>query len=174
MIYYDDDYATNGICERAISGVHILLLTCICLDLKKHFWAYKHFGNFVKRAQLAFLFFSSHLTISNPFRSRRPPPHHHQQFLPLLNSTIFVGTPSGDAFNVISMNPTTEDVQLELSFSTCVEPTAAYRTSAEEDFAEIEAADVVTAGEEGWTGRGWRTIGVLVVSSESTIHENTR
>ena len=72
------------------------------------------------------------------------------------------------------MDPTTEDVQLELSFSTCVEPTAAYRT-AEEDVAELEAADAVRAGEENVSatsqmtfvfevrGRGWRRIGVLVV-----------
>ncbi|TRM55884.1 glycoside hydrolase superfamily [Schizophyllum amplum] len=33
VIYYDDDYATNGNYE---------------LYLTKHFWAYKHFGNFVK------------------------------------------------------------------------------------------------------------------------------
>lgn len=61
---------------------------------------------------------------------------------------------------MISKNPTTEDVQLEFSFSTCVEPTAAYRTSAEEDVAELEAADVVTAGEEGW---------VLTVSATSQM-----
>ncbi|KAL1671995.1 hypothetical protein EV122DRAFT_284376 [Schizophyllum commune] len=100
------------------------------LDLTKHFWTYKHFGNFVKPG-------SSLHPITNTSS-------------PLLNSTIAVGTPSGDAFNVISMNPTTEDVQLELSFSTCVQPTAAYRTSADENFAELEGADVVTAGEEGW------------------------
>ena len=61
---------------------------------------------------------------------------------------------------MISINPTTEDVQLELSFSTCVEPTAAYRTSAEENFAELEAGDVIAAGEEGW---------VLTVSATSQM-----
>ncbi|CAK5266129.1 unnamed protein product, partial [Mycena citricolor] len=34
LIYYDPDYATNGNYE---------------LYLTKHFWTYKHFGNFVKR-----------------------------------------------------------------------------------------------------------------------------
>ncbi|KAI4518101.1 hypothetical protein K525DRAFT_250757 [Schizophyllum commune Loenen D] len=122
VIYYDDDYATNGI------------------YLTKHLRAYKHLGNFVKPG-------ASLHTITNSSS-------------PLLNLTIVVGTPSGDAFNVISKNPTTEDVQLEFSFSTCVEPTAAYRTSAEEDVAELEAADVVTAGEEGW---------VLTVSATSQM-----
>ncbi|KAL1685666.1 glycoside hydrolase family 5 protein [Schizophyllum commune] len=125
VIYYDDDYATNGNYE---------------LYLTKHFWTYKHFGNFVKPG-------SSLYPITNTSST-------------LLNSTIVVGTPFDDAFNVISMNPTTEDVQLELSFSACVEPTTAYRTSADEDFAELEAADVVTAGEEGW---------VLTVSATSQM-----
>lgn len=125
VIYYDDDYATNGNYE---------------LYLTKHFWAYKHFGNFVKPGSPLY-------PITGTDSS-------------LLNSTIVVGTPSGGAYNIISMNPTAEDVQLELVFSPCVAPTTAYRTSAEEDFAELNGTDVVEAGDQGW---------VLTVSAMSQM-----
>ena len=151
MIYYDDDYATNGnyeLCEFERDDQSFLGLTCALTDLTKHFWTYKHFGNFVKRAFPTLL--SSLPSSLPPFAAGSSLHPITNTSSTLLNSTIVVGTPSDDAFNVISMNPTTEDVQIELSFSACVEPTAAYRTSAEENFAELEAGDVIAAGEEGW------------------------
>ncbi|KAG6829653.1 hypothetical protein H0H87_010566 [Tephrocybe sp. NHM501043] len=51
MIYYDPNYATNN--NFALCELRFLdwerQLSSPAKDIKKHFWVYKHFGNFVKR-----------------------------------------------------------------------------------------------------------------------------
>ncbi|KAL1745747.1 glycoside hydrolase family 5 protein [Schizophyllum fasciatum] len=115
LIYYDGNYVSNGNYE---------------LYLTKHFWTYKHFGNFVKPNSLLY-------EISGADSS-------------VFSRTIVVGTPSGDAYNVIAMNPTSSDVQFELEFPETVSPSAAYRTTESEDFAELSGTDVVKSNGSGW------------------------
>ncbi|KIK60846.1 glycoside hydrolase family 30 protein [Collybiopsis luxurians FD-317 M1] len=109
MIYYDSDYATNGNFE---------------LYIVKHFWTYKHFGNFVKPG-------SQRHPVSGSDAS--------EYTLVVSNST---------SYNVIIMNPDTTDTTLSLTFPETVCATTAFRTSAEEDFATIEAA---TGGGSSWS-----------------------
>ncbi|KAJ7058351.1 glycoside hydrolase [Mycena amicta] len=103
MIYYDGAYATNKNFN---------------LYVTKHFWTYKHFGNFVK-----------------PGSVRQP-----------LTGTdvrewmLAVSTPT--SYNLILMNPNTTDTTLSLTFPAgeTVCATAAVRTSASEDFSSIAVA----------------------------------
>ncbi|KAF5387231.1 hypothetical protein D9757_006816 [Collybiopsis confluens] len=117
MIYYDADYATNGNFE---------------LYLVKHFWTFKHFGNFVKRLS----------TLDRwPGNQRHPlsGSDASEYTLVVSNST---------SYNVIAMNPEATDSTLSLTFPETVCATTAFRTSAEEDFATIQAA---TGGGSSWS-----------------------
>ncbi|KAF8148566.1 glycoside hydrolase family 5 protein [Mycena galopus ATCC 62051] len=105
MIYYDESYATNH---------------NFALYLTKHFWTYKHFGNFVKPGSVR---------------------------LPLTGSDIrewmmAVSTPT--TYSLILMNPNTTDTTLAVSFPDTVCPVSGFRTSATEDFSTVAAA--VTSG----------------------------
>ncbi|KAJ3796005.1 glycoside hydrolase [Lentinula aff. detonsa] len=101
MIYYDPDYATNGNHE---------------LYLVKHFWTYKHFGNFVK-----------------PGTQRHPVTGSdaNEYTLIVSNSTTY---------SVIAMNPNATASTISLTFPETVCGTTGFRTSASEDFATIAAA----------------------------------
>lgn len=75
-------------------------------DLTKHYWTYKHFGNFVKRALLIFHFYcrSYHAFPFSPY------PIAGSVRQPLTGSDVqqwmmAVSTPT--TFNVIAMNPNT-------------------------------------------------------------------
>jgi len=101
VIYYDQSYATNK---------------NFALYLTKHFWTYKHFGNFVK-----------------PGSVRQP----------LTGSDVrewmmAVSTPT--TYNLILMNPNTTDTTLSLTFPDTVCAVAGVRTSATEDFSSVPAA----------------------------------
>ncbi|KAL1665124.1 glycoside hydrolase family 5 protein [Schizophyllum commune] len=98
--------------------------------LTKHFWTFKHFGNFVKPNSPLYPISGADSSVAS--------------------RTLVVGTPSGDAYNVIAMNPSSSDVQFELDFPQSVTPSKAYRTTASEDFAELAGTDVVKASGNGW------------------------
>ncbi|KAK7690749.1 hypothetical protein QCA50_005848 [Cerrena zonata] len=101
VIYYDPDYASNG--------NHALYLT-------KHFWTFKHFGNFIK-----------------PGSQRRPITGTGAN-----NFTLAVS--SQNNYFIISTNPTNSASTLPLTFPETVCATAGVRTSASEDFASIAKA----------------------------------
>ncbi|KAJ7076441.1 glycoside hydrolase family 5 protein [Mycena epipterygia] len=111
MIYYDPDYATNGNYE---------------LYLTKHFWTYKHFGNFVKPG------------------SQR----HALTGADAAQTMMVVSTPH--TYAVLAVNPDPSDATLRLAFppGEHVCPLHAVRTSAGEDFASVPAA---VWGHDGWT-----------------------
>ncbi|KAJ7692272.1 glycoside hydrolase family 5 protein [Mycena rosella] len=101
MIYYDPSYATNKNFN---------------LYLTKHFWTYKHFGNFVK-----------------PGTQRRPLTGSDvQQWM------MAVSTPM--TYSVLAMNPNATDSTLSLTFPDAVCALSAFRTSATEDFVTMGAA----------------------------------
>ncbi|KAJ4471522.1 glycoside hydrolase [Lentinula aciculospora] len=101
MIYYDPDYATNGNHE---------------LYLVKHFWTYKHFGNFVK-----------------PGTQRHPVTGSdaNEYTLVVSNSTTY---------SVIAMNPNATASTILLTFPETICSTTGFRTSASEDFSTIAKA----------------------------------
>ncbi|KAF9443995.1 glycoside hydrolase family 30 protein [Macrolepiota fuliginosa MF-IS2] len=101
LIYYDGSYAGNGNFQ---------------LYIKKQFWTYKHFGNFVK-------------------------PGSQRRAITGSDATKFMmGVTDSSNFYVIAMNPNTTDSTLTLTFPESVCATEAHRTSASEDFASIAAA----------------------------------
>ncbi|KAJ6518249.1 glycoside hydrolase [Mycena vitilis] len=101
MIYYDPNYATNKNFN---------------LYLTKHFYTYKHFGNFVK-----------------PGTQRQPLTGPDvQQWM------MAVSTPT--TYSVLAMNPNATDTTLSLTFPDTVCAVSAFRTSASEDFAAVAAA----------------------------------
>ncbi|ESK95303.1 glycoside hydrolase family 5 protein [Moniliophthora roreri MCA 2997] len=97
LIYYDGAHATNG--------NHELYIT-------KHYWTYKHFGNFLKPGSQRHAITGDGAT----------------------NNMIAVSTSS--KYFIIAMNPTNSDTTLSITFpnneDVCV--IASYRTSATEDF----------------------------------------
>ncbi|KNZ74048.1 hypothetical protein J132_08358 [Termitomyces sp. J132] len=101
VIYYDPNYATNGNFN---------------LYINKHFWAYKHFGNFVK-----------------PGSQRRP-------IIGSDASKFTMAVASADTYYILAMNPNTSDSNLTLTFPDAACATNAFRTSVSEDFAEISGA----------------------------------
>ncbi|EIM85030.1 glycoside hydrolase [Stereum hirsutum FP-91666 SS1] len=107
VIYYDANYATNGNYE---------------LYLTKHFWTYKHFGNFVKPG-------SQRNIVTGDDAS---------------NTTLVVST--SDSYHVLAMNPATDPVNATLTFPDVVCATTAVRTSADEDFATVDPATEATNG----------------------------
>ncbi|KAF7349041.1 hypothetical protein MVEN_01425700 [Mycena venus] len=101
MIYYDPSYATNK---------------NFALYLTKHFWTYKHFGNFVKPGSVR---------------------------LPLVGTDVrewMMAVSTSTTYNLILMNPNTTDSTLTISFPDTVCPISGFRTSATEDFATVAAA----------------------------------
>ncbi|KAJ6614971.1 glycoside hydrolase family 5 protein [Mycena sp. CBHHK59/15] len=101
MIYYDPSYATNG---------------NFALYITKHFWTYKHFGNFVK-----------------PGSQRQP----------LVGTGVqqwMMAVSTSTTYSVLAMNPNTTDSTLTLTFPDTVCAVSAFRTSATEDFATVAAA----------------------------------
>ncbi|KAJ7443588.1 hypothetical protein B0H11DRAFT_2343887, partial [Mycena galericulata] len=101
MIYYDADYATNK---------------NFALYLTKHYWTYKHFGNFAKPGSVRMPLIGSDV----------------QQWMMAVSTPI--------AYNVIAMNPNTTDSTLTLTFPGIVCAVSGFRTSGTEDFARIAAA----------------------------------
>ncbi|KAJ7098512.1 glycoside hydrolase [Mycena belliarum] len=101
MIYYDSSYSTTKNYN---------------LYVTKHFWTYKHFGNFVK-----------------PGSQRRPLTGSDvQQYM------MAVSTPT--TYSVLAMNPNSTASTLSLTFPDAVCATGAFRTSAGEDFAAVAVA----------------------------------
>ncbi|KAJ7177134.1 glycoside hydrolase [Mycena filopes] len=101
MIYYDPSYATNK---------------NFALYLTKHFWTYKHFGNFVKPGSVR---------------------------MPLTGSDVrewMLAAATPTTYNLILMNPNTTATTLTLAFPDTVCPVSAFRTSASENFATVAAA----------------------------------
>ncbi|KAJ3555408.1 hypothetical protein NP233_g12216 [Leucocoprinus birnbaumii] len=101
VIYYDGNYASNRNFQ---------------LYVKKQFWTYKHFGNFVK-------------------------PGSQRRAITGSGSTNFMmAVTDSSNFYVLAMNPTTSSTTLALTFPENVCATQAHRTSATEDFANISTA----------------------------------
>ncbi|THV04799.1 glycoside hydrolase family 5 protein [Dendrothele bispora CBS 962.96] len=113
LIYYDPNFATNGNHE---------------LYIKKQFWTYKHFGNFLKPGT---------------------------QRLPITgsgsNSDSMLAVSNSSTIVVIAMNTGSTDSTLSLTFPEDVCATGGFRTSATEDFASIPAA----TRSNGSSGRDW-------------------
>ncbi|KAJ7080567.1 glycoside hydrolase [Mycena crocata] len=101
LVYYDPAYATNK---------------NFALYLTKHFWTYKHFGNFVKPGSVRHALTGTDV----------------QQWM------MAVATPT--TYNIIAMNPNTTDSTLTLTFPDMVCSVSAIRTSATEDFSTVAAA----------------------------------
>ncbi|KAK1227294.1 hypothetical protein PQX77_009711 [Marasmius sp. AFHP31] len=101
VIYYDDEYATNG--------NHELYLT-------KHFWTYKHFGNFVKPG-------SQRLPITGDG-----------------SNNFMMAVQTSTKIFVLAMNPSNDARTLSLTFPQAACGVASYRTSASEDFATLGPA----------------------------------
>ncbi|KAF9494160.1 glycoside hydrolase family 5 protein [Pleurotus eryngii] len=101
LIYYDSQYAQNGNFQ---------------LYLTKHFWTFKHFGNFVKPG-------SQRHEITGSDANR---------------STLAVSTST--TYNIIAMNPGNSDTTLTLTFPDATCAGQAFRTSASEDFATVAGA----------------------------------
>lgn len=115
LIYYDGNFATNQNYQFYIT---------------KHFWTYKHFGNFVKSGmqRLPVTSFTSSEAALRPY--------------------VLV-TSSPTQFNVIVMNPFSSASTLTLTFPLRACATSAFRTSASQDFASVQIA---TSGGNGvWT-----------------------
>ncbi|PFH52203.1 glycoside hydrolase family 30 protein [Amanita thiersii Skay4041] len=110
LIYYDPSYATNRNFQ---------------LYVTKHYWAYKHFGNFVK-----------------PGSQRRPITGSDAGKFNLAVAT-------STNFYILAMNPTTSDSTLSLTFPETVCGTVGHRTSASEDFAQVAAA--TSTGGNTWS-----------------------
>ncbi|KAJ7796287.1 hypothetical protein B0H13DRAFT_2392725 [Mycena leptocephala] len=90
MIYCHSSYATNN---------------KFAPDIAKHFWTYKHFGNFVKR------------DVCLPLEG-----------IDVREWTMAVSTPT--TYNLILMNPNTTDSTLTFSFPDTVCPVSAFHASA--------------------------------------------
>ncbi|KAJ7250638.1 glycoside hydrolase [Mycena rebaudengoi] len=108
VIFYDPAYATNK---------------NFALYITKHFWTFKHFGNFVKPG-------SQRRALSGSDTQ--------QWYLAVSTSTTY---------SVLAMNPNATDTTLTLAFPETVCSTSAFRTSGTEDFATVTAA---TAQSSNW------------------------
>ncbi|CAK5271752.1 unnamed protein product [Mycena citricolor] len=98
IIYYDADFASNGNYD---------------LYLSKHYWTYKHFGNFVKPG-----------TVRHPLVG----PDVQEYMMAVASETTY---------SLLLMNPNSTDSTLDVTFHGHVCPLSAVRTSATEDFAAI-------------------------------------
>ncbi|KAF9012613.1 glycoside hydrolase family 5 protein [Cyathus striatus] len=101
FIYYDPSYATNKNYQ---------------LYITKHFWTYKHFGNFVKPG-------SQRRAITGSDASQ-----------------FTMAVASSSRFFILAMNPNSTDSTLTLSFPENVCAAGGSRTSASEDFASVASA----------------------------------
>ncbi|KIY71177.1 glycoside hydrolase family 30 protein [Cylindrobasidium torrendii FP15055 ss-10] len=103
VIFYDDDYASNGNYE---------------LYLTKHFWTYKHLGNFVRPG-------SVRLPIDGLSTA----------------SNMAVRSQDGSTYYILAMNTNQSGATtVSLTFPDNVEATSAFRTSETEDFSEVALA----------------------------------
>jgi hypothetical protein len=141
VIFYDPAYATNK---------NFALCTCFpfasivsnkaLADITKHFWTFKHFGNFVKRTPNSFSYvllqFMRHAAGSQ--RRALSGSDTQQWYLAVSTSTTY---------SVLAMNPNATDTTLTLTFPETVCSTSAFRTSGTEDFATVTAA---TAQSSNW------------------------
>ncbi|KAF7341842.1 Glycoside hydrolase family 30 protein [Mycena sanguinolenta] len=103
LIYYDPAFATNN---------------NFALYITKHFWTFKHFGNFIKPGSVLI-------------------------DIPLVGDDVtqtMMAVSTSTTYNLILMNPTTTDSVLTLSFPDTVCAVSAFRTSETEDFATVAAA----------------------------------
>ncbi|KAJ8489038.1 hypothetical protein ONZ45_g13720 [Pleurotus djamor] len=101
LIYYDGNYANNGNFQ---------------LYLTKHFWTYKHLGNFVKPG-------SQRRVITGSDANRL---------------TLAVSTSSN--YYILAINPNSGDSNFTLQFPDAACANGAFRTSASEDFASVAGA----------------------------------
>ncbi|KAF7346790.1 hypothetical protein MSAN_01817600 [Mycena sanguinolenta] len=137
MIYYDPSYATNK---------------NFALYITKHFWTYKHFGNFVKREFCLSFSRNNFCTWSPTLSSSLNLYTAGSVRLPLIGSDVrewMMAVSTATTYSLILMNPNTTDTTLTVSFpSTAVCPTGAFRTSATEDWATVADA---TASGSAWS-----------------------
>ncbi|KAF5375526.1 hypothetical protein D9615_009202 [Tricholomella constricta] len=101
VIYYDPNYATNK---------------NYVLYVKKQFWTYKHFGNFVK-----------------PGSQRRP-------IIGSDASKFTMAVSDANSYYILAMNPNAGDTSLTLTFPDAACANRAHRTSASEDFVQLSGA----------------------------------
>jgi len=101
LIYYDGSYAKNG--------NHALYIA-------KHYWTYKHFGNFVK-----------------PGSQRRP-------IVGSDANEFTMAVSDASTYYILAMNPNSADSSLTLTFPDAACAARAFRTSASEDFAQLTGA----------------------------------
>jgi hypothetical protein len=85
-------------------------------DITKHFWTFKHFGNFVQPG-------TQRLPIEGDDAT---------------NNVMAVQ--SDDSYYILAMNPNSAETTISVSFPETVCATDAFRTSEAEDFASIDAA----------------------------------
>lgn len=118
--------------HRGVHSLHSLT------DIKKQFWTYKHFGNFVKRQSVPIpikkykCLTASDLSIVAGSQRRAITGSDSTKFM--------MAVTDSSNFYIIAMNPNTADSTLTLTFPESVCATEAHRTSASEDFATIAAA----------------------------------
>ncbi|KAF8058694.1 glycoside hydrolase [Lyophyllum atratum] len=101
LIYYDCNYATNK---------------NFALYIKKQFWTYKHFGNFVK-----------------PGSQRRP-------IIGSDANKFTMAVSDANTYYILAMNPNAADASLTLTFPDAACASRAFRTSASEDFTQLSGA----------------------------------
>lgn len=91
--------------------------------MTKHFWTFKHFGNFVKPGS---------------------------QILPMTedDNNMNMAVMSKDKYYILAMNPYEDEYDLPVIFPEAVCATEGYRTSETEDFASIDSA---IADGDNWT-----------------------
>ncbi|KAF7349128.1 hypothetical protein MVEN_01435000 [Mycena venus] len=141
----DPDYATNSNFDLYV------LFTTTCLfnlqlailsflpDITKHFWTFKHSGNFIKREQYFHVFITNIHIVERENFSFRSRQRAHAPRRPR-------GPPVDDGYfnpNRIQPRPhesNTTDSKLTLSFPDTVCPVSAFRTSGTEDFATVTKA----------------------------------
>ncbi|GLB37903.1 putative O-Glycosyl hydrolase family 30 [Lyophyllum shimeji] len=101
LIYYDPNYATNK---------------NYAIYIKKQFWTYKHFGNFVK-----------------PGSQRHP-------IIGSDANKFTMAVADASTYYILAMNPNAADTSLTLTFPDAACATQAFRTSATEDFTQLSGA----------------------------------
>lgn len=133
---------------RSLNKVYLRSLhqhLCSCLtDLTKHFWTYKHFGNFVKRKSHLPALDIAHLRPSDHCLSTAGSQRNIVTGDDASNTTLVVST--SDSYHVLAMNPATDPVNATLTFPDVVCATTAVRTSSDEDFATVDPATEATNG----------------------------
>ncbi|RDB25248.1 Endo-beta-1,6-galactanase [Hypsizygus marmoreus] len=129
VIYYDGSYATNKNYQ---------------LFIKKQFWVYKHFGNFVKRAYQPPTLLPSlqpRMTIFCSAGSQRRP------IIGSDANKFTMAVSDASTYYILATNPNSGDTSLTLTFPDAACANRAHRTSASEDF--VQLAGAVRSG-TGW------------------------